>query len=1006
MAKKNDNSGKFDSSDEKRLEKISKLMKEVQKSSADFSNSFGKSNGFIDSISSQLFGLGKTAFFEKVQVSTKDITKMKEDAGMLSEAFNEASEAVNKGFGNALNSARAKGIKVNESISTMTNELSKKMPGIAKEIQDAFDSKNLANLSPEAMKQFKKIVKDKEGFDKLNKFFESDAVKDLKKIENELKTVTKGLQDNGKEVINIGKGFDKILDNLTQEFNLKNIRNSLLGFDQTLTKAQMDSGIMFKNNSTAMAELTSKTQQFGMGIAETSELMSNLGTTLRTTDFNILSQAAGDMAAIGKATGLSSTEVGELGSQIMLMGKSSKDVSVFAESTMKSAMNFGVNGRKVMQDIVKNIPKFRQMGFQGGEESLKKMALQAEHFGQNIDEIFDMSKRARNIEGALDMASQLQLAGGSFANINPMDLLSAARKGPQELQKILGQMGKDIGKFDKSTGQTAFEAVDNDRLQMVADATGVSVDSLQKQIMTMNKDAQKTELIPPGLFDNLNDEEKAFLLNNIGKDGSLTMKMDGVDQLGSLQKGNIREAMKQAAADKGNLEDQAKQNVSFQESVKNLKDSIMNVFVVFEPVIKALTRFIQWLNTAFSSLGVWGKVFIAGLIGVFALVFSAGKQVFNGMMFRKGFDKGGVGEGIGGMLGGKKSGGAMPSIKGAGEVPQGGKPGGFLQSLGEGLKFFGKNMTDILKGAFTLSLAAIMIGGALIAITFGIAKMGGDASGGQLITFGIALVALAGTLWLMSKVMGNVDLGNVVKGTIAMVLMGVALIPFAFAMQMMSGIPWTQMLISISMAALTVLALTGIGALLMTPAGVAFLVGAAALAIAGVSLAIFGASLLVAAAGFSAMANINWAGFSGMGSALISILPGILGLAGIGIFAIPSLLLMSWALGGLAAVMVVLAPAMQMAALSTNSMAEGIGKLKEAVKGIDVDKLNSMASAAERISTASAIGGLVNAVTGIFGGGGKEEKQQSVKIEPITINLKLNGRELQTIQIEDTKLIS
>ncbi|HWY33291.1 MAG TPA: hypothetical protein VNX68_01515, partial [Nitrosopumilaceae archaeon] len=267
-------------------------MKDVQKSGFDFSDSFKKSNGFIDSISSQLFGMGKSAFFEKIQTSTQDLTKMKEDVGMLSEAFDEASEAVNKGFGNALNSARAKGVKVNESISLMTSELSKKMPGIAKEIQDAFDSKNLANLSPEAMKQFKKIVKDKEGFDKLNSFFKTDAIKDLKGIEVELKGLQKGLQDNGKEVINIGKGFDKILENVTQGFNLKNIAKSLGEFDQTLTKAQMNSGIMFKNNSLAMADLTSKTQQFGMGIAETSELMGNLGSTLRTTDFNVLAQAA------------------------------------------------------------------------------------------------------------------------------------------------------------------------------------------------------------------------------------------------------------------------------------------------------------------------------------------------------------------------------------------------------------------------------------------------------------------------------------------------------------------------------------------------------------------------------------------------------------------------------------------------------------------------------------------------------------------------------------------
>src|SRR6185369_5481855 len=114
--------------------------------------------------------------------------------------------------------------------------------------------------------------------------------------------------------------------------------------------------------------------------------------------------------------------------------------------------------------------------------------------------------------------------------------------------------------------------------------------------------------------------------------------------------------------------------------------------------------------------------------------------------------------------------------------------------------------------------------------------------------------------------------------------------------------------------------------------------------------------------------EINWDSFSSMGSALLSILPGLLGLAGIGLFAIPSLLLMSFALGSLAAVMSVLAPAMSVASIATHSMASGITELKEAIKGLDTSKLESMADAAERLSVGTAIGGLANAISGFAGG--------------------------------------
>jgi len=996
----------------KDLKKLLELQERMTKSGVDWSNSMKSSKGFVDSISNQLFGMGSSKFFEEVKFSAEDLSKMSEDVKVLDDALQDASATVNKDFKTALANARREstkmGVDFNANLNTMLDNLSSTMPEIAKEIADAISSKTFSGMSEEAMKEFRKITKDKEGFNRLEKFFDSKAVKNIKEIEKELGKTNEMLQSNGQTTLKWDKTLNTIAERLTRGFNLNSLRDSVLSYDQTLTDAQKDTGIAFKNNSMGMADLTSYTQQFGLGVKEAGELMGNLGGVLRTTDFNILSEAAKDMAAIGKSTGLSANEVGDLGGQMMLLGKSSKDVSQFAENTMKSAMNFGVNGRKVMQDIVKNLPKFRQMGFQGGEESLKRMAIQAERLGQNIDEIFDMSKRARNIEGALDMASQLQLAGGSFANINPMDLLSAARKGPEELQKILGQMGKDIGKFDKATGQMAFDAVDFDRLQMVADATGMSVDSLQKQITKMNQDASKTELIPPGLFDSLSEEQKAFLLNSVGKDGKLSMSIDGVDDVGKLTTGNIQMELERQAKEKGNLEEQAKQNTSFQESIKNLKDSIMNIFVVFEPVIKALTRFIQWLNAAFSSFGVIGKTVFAVALGGLALLFSAGKQFANGVSFGKGFQSaagmGGQGGGITSMFKKGGGGGGIPSPSGADAIPDKGKPGGFLESLASGLKAFGKDMAQIIKGAVALSLSALLIGGALVAITAGIAAFGGDATGGQLVTFGLALVGLAGTMFLMSKIMGQVSPADILKGSFAMVVMGAALVPFAFAMQMMSGIPWTQMLASLGIAALAVLALAGIGAIMMTPAGIAFLFGAGALAIAGLSLMVFGASLLVAASGFKAMTEINWDSFSSMGSALLSILPGLLGLAGIGLFAIPSLLLMSFALGSLAAVMSILAPAMSVASMATHSMASGITELKEAIKGLDTSKLESMADAAERLSVGTAIGGLANAISGFAGG--KSEKETTVRIAPIEIELKLDGRTLQKLIIDDTKIIS
>jgi len=984
MAKQNEGDA-----EEKRLKRIAKHKKEILDLENGTYESLRKSTGVLDSITSQIFGLTKSKFYDQISGTQQDISNLNDAFAKTNEELQDAATAVNKDFREAIKNAtkdsKKLGYDFNASVNNLADGLSKKMPEIAAEIKEAMATKDFTKMSDEAIKQFQKLVKDKQGFGAFKEFYDTKAVKDLKVIRGEMAQLEVAEKMLGKEAFNWGKALNSIAERLTKEFNLKNIWETLKGFDKTLTEMQMNTGIAFKENTTAMADMTSSTQQFGMGVKEAGELMGQLGGTLRTTDFNVLSGAAKDMAAVGKATGLSATEVGELGGQMMLMGKTSKDVNKLAESTMKSAMNFGVNGRKIMQDIAKNIPKFRQMGFQGGEESLKRMALQAERMGQNIDEIFDMSTKARNIEGAMDMAAELQLAGGSFANINPMELLSAARKGPEELQKILGQMGGDIGKFNKETGEMAFDAVDYDRLQMVATATGMSVDSLQKQISTMNKDAQKTELIPPGLFDSLSPEEQAFLLNNVGKDGSLTMKMDGVKELGNLNKDNIKKQMEISAKEKGNLEDQAKQNIGFEESMANLKASIMNMFVFFEPFIKGLTSFIVGINSAFSGLPVGLKLVIALLLGGLALAFSAGKQFASGMAFGKGH-KAGLegGGGISSLFGkGKKS--PVPSTPDV-SAP-GGAGGGGLKGFATAIKEMSKEAASIdMKGILKLSASIFL----LVAPIGALAMVFSKVDPMLLLAFGGVMVEMSLAMLLMSKITGQISIGSVLKGALAMVIMGAALIPFGYAMTMFEGVSWG----TLGIAAVAILG----AAVLLAGLGVfapLILTGALVLAAAGVALMAFGASMMVISSGLESMTKIDWNALSGMGPALLTIAAaGALGL--IGSF---GLLGMTFALMGLAGVMVVLAPAMSLAAASTKSMAEGITQLKEAIKGLDTSKLESLASASERISSGSAIGGIANAISGAFGGG-KEEGATTVKIEPITINLKMNGRMIQTEIIE------
>lgn len=968
-----------------------------------------KQAGLWGDVAQSFLGISNSDFFEKIPHTVAQTEMMKDALADVEKVIKDISVEVDDNFANIILSMSEKQEKA---LTQSVANFAKHSPEMAHAITKAIESGNMSEFidkfGDEGTEMFKKLVADKKGFGAFKKFFD-DSPKKLLEAKVAANGLARELAEGGKSSLTMNGAFEamgKAIKNAMQFLRPEHIKDSLLEFDQVLATSQKNTSIAFKQNNAAMTDLVNTTSRFGMDIGQASEFMGKLGEGLRTTDFEVLSGAAKDMSAISTATGLSIDEVGELGSQMILFGKSSKDVSKFAEDTMKSAQNFGVSGKKIMSDITKNLPKFRQMGFQGGEESLKRMALQAERLGQNMDEIFDVAKRARTIEGSLDMAAQLQLAGGSFANINPMDLLSAARKGPEELQKILAKMGSDIGTFNEKTGKMDFSAVDVDRLQIAADATGMSIDSLQKQITKAAQTNQKTKLLPPGLFEGLSPEEQAFLTNSmkLGKDGKLIdVGVKGVDDLANLSQANIQTAMKDAETAKGNIEDQAEQNQSFQDSVKALKDGVMNLFTVFEPVIKTLTEWIQKFSAMMSDIGPKTKMAIMAGVGALALLFGPAKQFADGLMFGRGHKTALEGGGLlKGFLGGGKGKGKVPGLETGGETS---KQGGFLSGMAKELKLASKEGAKIdLKGIGYMAASIAILSLPLIGMTLIFSKLGGDFK--QLIMFGLALVELSAALWLASKASEKISIKGILFGSLAMGILGLAMIPFTMALEKMQGIKWEtlgKMAAAIAGAAL-ILGIMGAG-----PIPGFILLGALALAGAAGALYIFGAAIQEIAGGFELLGGINWAGFMLMGVALMSVVPGLLALGGVGIFALPGLFMMTGVLAGLAAVMVVLAPALSMASVSMMQMAEGIEKLKAAVKGLDVDKLESLAGASERMATASAIGGLANAINAFVGGGsggGGAAKEQTMRLEPITINLKLNGRQMQQEIVTSTAHLS
>lgn len=843
-------------------------------------------------------------------------------------------------------------------------------------------------------------------------------------LTNQFEEARNRLKETEKDVFSIGNGLKGWAKNI---LSINSLMAKIVEFDQLINDTQRDTGINFDRNTIKMSLLTSKTAEFGMTTAETFQTMAALGDELKTTDFDVLAKATGDMSAIQKATGVSSENMAKIAGEMMRMGKSSDDVRVFMGKANANAKMFGVSSKKVLEDVAKNLGRMRQMGFVGGEESLARMAAQANRLRMNVDEIFNVAERARTIEGALNMAAELQLAGGSFANINPMDLLASARKGPEELNKILSKMGGDIGNFDKDN-KFVFDPVDADRLRIVAEATGMELDSLQNMISKNAEDNRKLNMLPEDMFnmDNFKPEEVKAQISDalqideksgetIIKKGSFLDKagIKDVGDLKNMSKEQIKKMLEGQQAEAKNLEEQARQNESLKDSFNNLISSVTAMMTIIQPFLEMLTVVFTTLNKWFQAMPDWAKLVVGGLMTVFAFhlagmkllnvnLLGGLKDVFSGGANMLKSAGNGLKKilGMGGQAPGTQQNAASSTQGVTGQQSAGFKD--FLKNIREGLVDFGKDMAGVLKGALTLSLAVVMIGGALAGITLAFAALGGDFT--QLVLFGLAILELSGAFFLMSKVAKGISMKDVLLMSLSMFIIGAALIPFALSAQMFSGVDWGSVLIALGLLTLVILGLTAIGALMSTGAIGFLLLGVGSLILVGLGLLLFSASMLTFGAAMKEMATIPWDSLTAIGPSVLSIIPALLGFAAAGLVFINPFMTLGMAtmiglLGSLAAVMIPLGDAFHLAGDGMTAFVNGMEKLESAVANLNLEKLDKFREMSESLSTISAPSvSIPQQQSSQYAQGGSTKRVEHI------VKILFNGKEMQQLILDDTEL--
>lgn len=839
---------------------------------------------------------------------------------------------------------------------------------------------------------------------------------------NEIRKSAEGM----KNLSDLASKSEKSIGEMKKEIDLvdgalksigKNLMNSIIKsvteFDDIMHDVQKNTGIVMDtvSHSIAFSNLTTEVSKFGMTVEGAGKMMSDMSKELNTTNFEVLTQAAKDFASIEGATGAASGDITTIAGELMRMGESSGQVKDFMQEADKQARMFGISSNKAINAISRNIGKIRQMGFVGGEKSLAKMVATAERLRMNVDEIFDVAKRARSIEGAMDMAAQLQLAGGSFSNINPMDLLAAARKGPAELQKILTTMGKDIGHFSKESGKYEFDPVDVDRLNMVAEATGQSLDSIQNMIQ---KNAEDTEKLNPfqGMMDGLKDADKEVAKSALsdmikkGKDGKMEIDVDndmakkmGIKDLTQITPELMGNILKQKELDAETLDKQNKNNQSFSKTMDNLKNAFMSIFTIFQPVLEVLATVIKTLVDGISYFGTTGK-FIAGSLMIGFLLFksSVGQFIKQGLMS------------LTKVISGPKK--AIAGMFGGGATGETGEGGDMASKSADGLKNVGDKIKTIgegIKGAVTGIIGFVKdVAGQLISlvgdtlkqvvqlfIDLGVQIVGGI---GQILQ---SATSITGALRAIVK-----DIVGIVTDSFVSLMSALGEGISAFGISAAAGFaaltPFIPIILVLTVAIIGLayafkLFAEGLGALAPLITSVFEGIGkvvlsigtAVSMVISTIADSILKLSSIDAGSLFSLAAGLGVLSLAMIAFGAASMIGGVMSFFGGGMFSQLTELAM-------------IAPAIEVLANSLNSAADGIGKLSAAAESLSVEKLEKLKELSDSMSNMSAGGAAMAAMANVANAGGGAGGGEVRKIE---VDVKLNGRELQNFIVKDTAII-
>lgn len=494
----------------------------------------------------------------------------------------------------------------------------------------------------------------------------------------------------------------------------------LFELDKAMKMSALSMGILSKGTEgfrNTIRGAATQTNMMGIGIKELSAMQAQyseeLGRTVELSQDGLV--AMGQMAA---ASGLGAEGSAQMAADMEKQGVSAERTGKYVEQTMNDAHKMGLNATKVMKNIAGNMKMLNRYNFKEGTAGLAKMAKTVTKLGVNMEFAAGMADKMFSVEGAVDMAAQLQVMGGEFAKMaDPFHLMYMARNDINGLTEELGNAAAASAKFNAKTGEFDLGAMEMHKLKIIAEQTGVAYDDL----VTAGKNAAKYAKIKSQINFSVGGGQEGkdlqeYLTNKstLNKKGEATIMLNGNPKLLKQLTQTDLTALKAQMTEQESMKERAEAARTFDETLGDLMNQLKVYLIPFiDTLNKNLIPKLRELSDKFTAKGGWGEKLeklattvgelVSGIAGfvidnpiMSAAVYLGTKLggilwdklswISNGVLLAKGFNSaasvgGGGGDDITDMLGNGKKGGRFGKGK-FGRLRSASKIGKFAKGWG------------------------------------------------------------------------------------------------------------------------------------------------------------------------------------------------------------------------------------------------------------------------------------------------------------------------------------